>query len=152
MWIFFLRPTSTKLTVKIFRNIQKQYGNITFKHRFFFLFFFVVFVITLRSSVVWCFDWWSLMYTSAMHFWYCIHLLNTPLYINVLIPCHSKFVFLFFCCWERETWWRLSKKFVMQSDHSASVFTFVCVFVCLIEIIRTTTTWTETEETLLTDC
>lgn len=29
------------------------------------------------------------MYTSAMHFWYCIHLLNTPLYSNVFVPCHS---------------------------------------------------------------
>lgn len=82
------------------------------------------------SSVVWCFQLTGGV--SCTHqpciFWYCIHLLNTPLYIY--IHCCSKLlaVLLAFFVTERSLMATV-KEFVMQSDHSASVF--VCVtFVC----------------------
>lgn len=45
--IFFLDQPPPSSRFK-FQNIQKQYGNVTFKHQCFFFRFFVIFVITLR--------------------------------------------------------------------------------------------------------
>lgn len=90
------------------------------------------------------------MYTSAMHFWYCINLLNTPLYIHVLspvVPNLSAVRFVFPLLLREKPDGDCQR--VCHAIWPFSICVFVCVLcVCVsIEIIRATTTWTETEET-----
>ena len=131
-------PPSSRLK---FQKYSKTIWQRNIQTPIFFLVFFSVFNTQMLSSVVWCSTyWWSLMYTSAMHFWYCIHLLNTPLYSNVFIPLFqfvsSTFYYYFFVDieWERSLVATV-EEFVMQSDHSASVrvclHLCVCVCVCV---------------------
>lgn len=95
MFLFFFvlfdrPPPSSRLNWK---NIQKQYGNRTFKHGFFFFLFLKSFSrnTQMPSSVVWCFNWWSLMYKSAMHFFDIAFFYLIHHYIFMCSsPCRSK--------------------------------------------------------------
>lgn len=131
---FFLWTTSTKLTVKIskiFRNnMATEHSNTNF-----FSFFCVCFCCNTQmlsfSGVMFQLTGTEISCThQPCIFWYCIHLLNTPLYINVFIPCHFNLSATFFSFVTEIGLMATVKKFVMQSDHSASVqVVYICVCV-----------------------
>lgn len=58
----------------------------------------------------------------------------------------QQYVLFFRCYWERETGWWLSKSLSCNLTIQHLCVCVLCVCV-LIEVIRATTTWTETEET-----
>lgn len=100
----------------------------------------------------------GVMYISAMHFWYCVHLHIKPLKIifslsPVVVPIRfwTAVILLWILLWFEESAWCLLSRVVMRSDHSAFVWECnksVCVLVWSNQI---RTTWTEIEQTVLID-
>lgn len=162
-WMFLLFfcplwPTSTKFTVKLEKYSETIWQQNIQTRIFFFLFLKSFSRNTqMPSSVVRCFNWWSLMYKSAMHFFDIAFFYLIHHYIFMCSsPCRSKSI--------RRTCKKTKEKLLPREKpdgdcrrvcHAIRPF-FICVCaacvrVCLIEIIGTTTTWTETKETLLTN-
>lgn len=121
-WMFLLFfcplwPTSTKFTVKLEKYSETIWQQNIQTRIFFFLFLKSFSRNTqMPSSVVRCFNWWSLMYKSAMHFFDIAFFYLIHHYIFMCSsPCRSKSIRR--TCkknkrkivTEREAWWRLSK-------------------------------------------
>lgn len=143
-WMFLLFfcplwPTSTKFTVKLEKYSETIWQqNIQTRIFFFFLFLKSFSRNTqMPSSVVRCFNWWSLMYKSAMHFFDIAFFYLIHHYIFMCSsPCRSKSIRRT-CkkkqkknCYRERSLMATVEEFAMQSDLSSSACVLhVCVYV-----------------------